>query len=171
MSTIESEKIETGIGVECVPEERTYVLLIVDDEKLVRMVLKRRLAALNLHVLEAENGKKALEILQRESVDVIVSDWMMPELDGLGLCKAVKENVQFQSIHLILMTALSQPEQLAEGLNAGADDFLLKSSTDQEILARIGGGLRARKLRLDLEASYRVILEKQGQLESSVVFS
>ena len=168
MSVMESNNTEIEMSVESVPEERTYTLLIVDDEKLVRIVMKRRLAKLNLCVLEAQNGKEALEILQQESVDLIVSDWMMPELDGLGLCKAVKGNVQFQSIHLILMTALVQPEQLAEGLNCGADDFLLKSSSDQEILARISAGLRARQLRLDLEESYRVISEKQEELDAEL---
>jgi len=168
MGVMESEKTETGMSVESVTEERTYNLLIVDDEKLVRIVMKRRLSKLNLRVLEAENGKEALEILQRESVDLIVSDWMMPELDGLGLCKAVKGNERFQSIHLILMTALVHPEQLAEGLNCGADDFLLKSSSEQEILARIRAGLRARQLRLDLEESYRVLSEKQGELDAEL---
>ena len=85
-----------------------------------------------------------------------------------SLCKAVKGNARFQSIHLILMTALVRPEQLAEGLNCGADDFLLKSSSEEEILARIGAGLRARQLRIDLEESYRVISEKQGELDAEL---
>ncbi len=168
MSVMESIDAEAEIGVERVPEERTYTLLIVDDEKLVRISMKRRLATLHLRLLEAENGRVAMEILQRESVDVIVTDWMMPELDGLDLCKAVKGNPEFQSIQLILMTALVQPEQLAEGLNYGADDFLLKSSSDQEILARIRASLRARKLRLELEGSYRVISEKQEELDAEL---
>jgi len=168
MSVMESQKSQTGIGVERTSEERIYTLLIVDDEKLVRMVMKRRLATLHLRLLEAENGKEALEILQREAVDVIVSDWMMPELDGLELCKVVKGNPQFHAIQVILMTALVHPEQLAEGLNCGADDFLLKSSSDQEILARIRASLRARKLRLDLEDSYRVISAKQEELDAEL---
>ena len=140
MSVMESKDTESEICAERVLEERTYTLLIVDDEKLVRIVMKRRLAKLHLRVLEAESGKEALEILERESVDLIVSDWMMPEIDGLELCKAVKGNTRFQSIQFILMTALVRPEQLAEGLNCGADDFLQKSSSEQEILAE-GGSL------------------------------
>jgi len=163
MSVMESKDTESDICAERVLEERTYTLLIVDDEKLVRIVMKRRLAKLHLRMLEAENGKEALEILERESVDLIVSDWMMPEIDGLELCKAVKGNTRFQSIQFILMTGLVRPEQLAEGLNCGADDFLQKSSSEQEILARIGAGLRARQLRLDLQESYRVMSEKQGE--------
>ena len=160
--------METGMGEQCGTKGRDYTLLLVDDEKLVRIVMKQRLAQLHLRVLEAENGKEALELLQREAVDLIVSDWMMPELDGLGLCKAVKGSDQFQSIQFILMTALDQPQQLAEGLACGADDFLLKSATDQEILARIGAGLRSRELHLNLEESYRLIAEKQSELDSEI---
>ena len=100
MDVMESDKTETGMDVRGATKEYPYSLLIVDDEKLVRMVMKRRLAQLHLRVFEAGNGKEALEILQRETVDLIVSDWMMPELDGLGLCQAVKGNEQFQSIQL-----------------------------------------------------------------------
>ena len=56
-----------------------YTILLVDDEKLVRMVAKRRLSKLNHRMLEAKNGKDALEILEREEVDLVLSDWMMPE--------------------------------------------------------------------------------------------
>ena len=145
-----------------------YTILLVDDEKLVRMVAKRRLNKLHHRMLEAENGREALDILQREKVDLVLSDWMMPELDGPGLCKAIKQDDRFRSIHFILMTALDQPAQIAEGLSRGADDFLPKSASDQEILARVGAGLRARQLRLDLEESYRVITEKQAQLDAEL---
>ena len=143
----------------------TYTILLVDDEKLVRMVAKQRLGKLNHRMLEAENGREALDILRRENVDLVISDWMMPELDGPGLCEAIKQDDRFKSIHFILMTALDQPAQIAEGLRRGADDFLPKSASEQEILARVGAGLRDRQLRLDLEESYRVITEKQEQID------
>ena len=66
------------------------------------------------------------------------------------------------------MTALDQPAQIAEGLSRGADDFLPKSASDQEILARVGAGLRARQLFLDLEESYQLITEKQHQLDNEL---
>lgn len=168
MNVMESDKTETGMNVQGEIKDSPYSLLIVDDERLVRLVMKRRLASLHLRVLEAENGKEALEILQRETVDLIVSDWMMPELDGLGLCQAVKGSDYFKSIQFILMTALDQPQQLAEGLACGADDFLLKSATDQEILARIGAGLRSRQLRIELEEAYRLIAEKQREFDAEI---
>ncbi len=145
-----------------------YTILLVDDEKLVRMVAKRRLSKLGHRLLEAENGKEALVVLQEEKVDLVLSDWMMPELDGPGLCEAMKQDDRLRSIHFILMTALDQPSQIAEGLTRGADDFLPKSASDQEILARVGAGLRARQLFLDLEKSYHIITEKQTQLNNEL---
>ena len=116
-------------------------------------------------------AKTALAILKEEQVDLVLSDWMMPELDGPGLCEAIKKDENLRAIHFIMMTALDQPSQIAEGLTRGADDFLPKSASDQEILARVGAGLRARQLFLDLKASYSVISEKQSQLEHEITFS
>ena len=165
MNVIETSQAPSVVGSETNDGKCTYTILLVDDEKLVRMVAKRRLKTLNHRLLEAENGREALAILEREKVDLVLSDWMMPDLDGPGLCEAIKKDDRLKSIHFILMTALDQPAQIAEGLSRGADDFLPKSASDQEILARVGAGLRARQLFLDLEDSYRLITEKQAQLD------
>ncbi len=168
MSIVESAIHSFAVPPELSNDSRTLNILLVDDEKLVRLVAKRRLSKLHHRILEAENGREALEILEQESVDLVLSDWMMPELDGPGLCEAMKNHDRWRSIHFILMTALDQPEQIAEGLSRGADDFLPKSASDQEILARVGAGLRARQLRLELEESYRMISEKQAQLDAEL---
>ncbi len=143
-------------------------ILIVDDENLVRMVAKQRLKVLNHRLLEAANGREALDILRHESVDLVLSDWIMPELDGLGLCEAIKHDDRLKSIHFILMTSLDEPGQIAEGLSRGADDFLVKSASPQEILARVGAGLRSRRLFLDLEKSHRLLHEKRTQLDNEL---
>ncbi len=166
-------EIETINPIDVVPNQSaqvssSYTILLVDDEKLVRMVAKRRLGKLGHRLLEAENGKDALLVMEREKIDLVLSDWMMPELDGPGLCEAMKLDDRWRSIHFILMTALDQPSQIAEGLTRGADDFLPKSASDQEILARVGAGLRSRQLILDLEESYHVITEKQMQLNNEL---
>ncbi len=145
-----------------------YTILLVDDEKIVRMVAKRRLSKLNHRLLEAEDGQQALEILRREPVDLVLSDWMMPNLDGPGLCEVIKKDHELRSIHFVLMTALDQPEQIAEGLSRGADDFLPKSASDHELHARIGSGLRTRKLLLDLNESYRIISQKQAETDAEI---
>jgi len=168
MNVLESDNASEAVHENFLPSGKAYTILLVDDEKLVRMVAKRRLSKLNHRMLEAENGREALDVLEREKVDLVLSDWMMPELDGPGLCKVIKQDERFRSIHFILMTALDQPAQIAEGLTRGADDFLPKSASEQEILARVVAGLRARQLLLDLKESNRVIKEKQSQLDAEL---
>ena len=151
MNELESDNASEVVHENFLPSGKAYTILFVDDEKLVRMVAKRRLSKLNHRMVEAENGREALDVLEREKVDLVLSDWMMPELDGPGLCKAIKQDERFRSIHFILMTALDQPAQIAEGVTRGADDALPKAASDQEILDRVLAGLRARQLFLDLE--------------------
>jgi phosphoserine phosphatase RsbU/P len=168
MNKLDSSKTSKVACNKFPPNGKVYTILLVDDEKLVRIVAKRRLRKLNHRILEAENGREALDILQQEKVDLVLSDWKMPELDGPGLCRAIKENERYKAIHFILMTSLNQPAQIAEGLAQGADDFFLKTVSDHEMLARVGAGLRARQLLLDLEESYRVVREKQAQLDAEL---
>lgn len=168
MNKLDSNKTSKVACNKIPPNGKVYTILLVDDEKLVRMVAKRRLRKLNHRMLEAENGREALVILQQEKVDLVLSDWKMPELDGPGLCRAIKQDERYKAIHFILMTSLNQPAQIAEGLAQGADDFFLKTVSDHEMLARVGAGLRARQLLLDLEESYRVVREKQAQLDAEL---
>ena len=165
MKPITTDKVVDGKSS---PVESTSTILLVDDEKLARMVAKRRLSKLNYRVLEAANGKEALSLLEREPVDLILSDWMMPDLDGPGLCEAIKGHQKYRTIHFVLMTTLNQPEKIAEGLSRGADDFLPKTSSDQEIISRVRAGLRARQLMLDLEKSNRLLSQKQAELHSDL---
>lgn len=145
-----------------------YTILIVDNEKIVRMVARKRLAKLQYRVLEANNGDEALALLEQEPVDLILSDWVLPGLDGPSLCEAIKQQKRYRTIHFILMTALDHPTQLAEGLSRGADDFLSKTASDLEIVSRIRAGLRARQLKLDVEQSNRLLSQKQAELHSEL---
>ncbi|PJA79552.1 MAG: hypothetical protein CO149_01875 [Nitrospirae bacterium CG_4_9_14_3_um_filter_51_5] len=160
--------IENVHAVDAPPGDPVYTILLVDDEQIVRMIAKKRLAKLPYRVLEAKNGEEALAILDREPVDLILSDWVMPGLDGPGLCEAIKRHERYRTIHFILMTALDNPTQIAEGLRRGADDFLPKSASDQEIFSRVKTGLRARRLTLDLQESNRLLSQKQAELDSEL---
>ena len=149
-------------------DQKKATILLVDDEKVVRMVTKRRIQRMGHSILEAEDGRQALKILRSESVDLVISDWMMPGMDGLELCEAVKSDADLRSVYIILMTALDEPAQMAEGLMRGADDFMTKSASEQEIAARVNAGLRTCQLIAELACSNEVISQQQQALDAEL---
>lgn len=102
-----------------------YTVLVVEDDPEVRAFLLRELAA-NFHVLEAADGKQALEILQQEDVSLVVSDVMMPEMNGFELCRSVKTQLATSHIPVVLLTALSDERQRMYGMAGGADGYIHK---------------------------------------------
>ena len=107
--------------------------------------------------------------------DLFIVDWMMPEMDGPTFCEAVRRDPLLKSSQLLLMTAHDQPAQIAEGLVRGADDFLSKSASKQEITARVLAGLRTSRLVRELEttseelqASMRQLQYKQAETEADL---
>ncbi|MCX6180723.1 MAG: response regulator [Bacteroidetes bacterium] len=102
-----------------------YKILIVDDNNDIRLFLKGELEN-NYQILEAENGKIALEVALQQRPDLILSDVMMPEMDGFELCKAIKTNEELSATPLILLTAKTSEESMLSGLEFGADDYIPK---------------------------------------------
>lgn len=154
---------------------RTPTILIIDDEPLARTSLSGRLQRLGYRILEADDGLQGLEVASRARPDLIIVDWMMPGMDGPSLCEAVKADPALRGIQLILMTAHDQPEQIAEGLARGADDFLSKTASSHEVVARVRAGLRAHNLihqlqeaQADVNRSYDLLQHKQEELESEL---
>lgn len=143
-------------------------ILLVDDEPVSRLGMAARLKRMGLRVLEAGNGKEGLEILRRERPDLTILDWVMPEMDGPTVCEQVRQDPDILSSQLILMTSHDQPEQIAEGLARGADDFLSKAASKQEVLARVQSGLRAASLVRSIESTRDELRAKQGELEGEL---
>ncbi|MEO5955552.1 MAG: SpoIIE family protein phosphatase [Nitrospiraceae bacterium] len=137
-------------------------ILLVEDEPVTRMSMVARLKRLGHRVLEAGNGREALEVVGRERPDLIIVDWMMPEMDGPTFCETVRRDPTMKSVYILLMTSHDQPAQIAEGLARGADDFLSKAASKQEIMARVLAGLRTGRLVRELETT-------GAQLESSML--
>ena len=143
-------------------------VLLVDDEPVSRLSMAARLKRMGLRVLEAGNGKEGLAILRRERPDLTILDWVMPEMDGPTVCEEVRQDPDLLSSQLILMTSHDQPEQIAEGLARGADDFLSKAASKQEVLARVQSGLRAASLVRSIESARDELRAKQGELEGEL---
>ncbi|HRI38746.1 MAG TPA: SpoIIE family protein phosphatase [Nitrospira sp.] len=142
-----------------------HTVLIIDDEPTARVALAARLKRLGYRVLQADDGKVGLDMLRRERPDLTILDWMMPEMDGPSFCELVRQDPELLSSQILMMTSNDQPEQIAEGLARGADDFLSKAASKYEITARVQAGIRAAGLIRRLEDVTAEIRRKQDTLE------
>jgi sigma-B regulation protein RsbU (phosphoserine phosphatase) len=161
-----SNILSTQPAPHAIPASAT--VLLVDDEPVSRLSMAARLKRMGLRVLEAGNGKEGLDILRRERPDLTILDWVMPDMDGPTVCERVRQDPEILSSQIILMTSHDQPEQIAEGLARGADDFLSKAASKQEILARVQSGLRAASLVRSIESARDELRAKQVELEGEL---
>ncbi|HZS76415.1 MAG TPA: ATP-binding protein [Ktedonobacteraceae bacterium] len=127
-------------------------LLVVDDNADMRDYLKRVLSSF-YKVTLANDGDSALQLATSEKPDLIISDVMMPGLDGFGLLSALRANPQTRSIPFILLSARAGEEAVLEGLQAGANDYLVKPFSARELLARVSVLLEVARLRKEVEAA------------------
>ena len=130
-------------------------ILVVEDEPDTRFILGKLLSKENYDVVTVSNGIEALEKLQEYIPKVIIADWTMPKMDGIELCNRVKQNEKTKSVYYIILTARSAVKDRVKGLDVGADDFLLKPTENQELLARIRSGIRIYNLQAELKHSER----------------
>jgi sigma-B regulation protein RsbU (phosphoserine phosphatase) len=130
-------------------------ILIVDDDIVIRTILRRHLSSWEYEVVEAADGLIAWDILQKERISIVLTDWMMPGLDGPGLCRRIREVSGDRYIYVILLTARNNKEDLVEGMESGADDFVEKPFIKEEIRVRIKAGERILALEQDLEEKNR----------------
>jgi DNA-binding NarL/FixJ family response regulator len=123
-------------------------ILIVDDEPLLLLALQRsfRAGEPGWEVVLARSGDEALEQLRLQPFDVLVSDILMPGMDGMALLAQVRADPKLTDTTVIFMTAKDDRESMRAGMTAGADDYLTKPFTPAELLAAISGRLRRREL-------------------------
>ena len=138
----------------------TFPILIVDDNRLQRNMLEASLRSAGHEVVAAENGKEALDLFKKGYYPIVMTDWIMPEMDGLELCRAIREDDSGRYTYLILLTSLDSKNDLIAGLEAGADEYLVKPAHQVELLTR----LKTAKRILDLESSLKRSMEEIGSL-------
>ena len=126
-------------------------ILIADDDKPSRLLLSKILQKLGYEILSAADGAEAWEILQNEKISLVVTDWLMPNMDGLELCHRIREANSSHYTYIIMLTSKDSRLDLIEGLEAGADDFVVKPFNKEELSVRIRAGERILKLERDLE--------------------
>lgn len=126
-------------------------VLIADDDIISRRILESSLKNNGYEVINAADGNEAWEILQKEeSPRLAIIDWMMPGLDGIEICKRVRTYIQEPYVYIILLTSKSLKEEIIEGLEAGADDYLTKPFDRHELIVRLRAGKRIVELQEEL---------------------
>lgn len=138
-------------------------VLIAEDDSLPRLRLKKTLEGWGYEVQAVENGVKAWETFQAERPSLIVSDWMMPQADGLDLCRRVRQD-RTAYTYFILLTSRSDRESLIEALASGADDFIAKPFDDEELHARIRSGERILSLSRELGKRLEQLAEQNESI-------
>ena len=117
-------------------------VLVVEDEPAQREVLSYNLAAEGFRVCQAENGEEALLLVEEDGPDVIVLDWMMPNLSGIEVCRRLKTRNSTRGIPIIMLSARSEEVDKVRGLETGADDYVIKPYSVVELMARVRAQLR-----------------------------
>lgn len=117
-------------------------VLVVDDSAAQRKLVALQLARWGYQVTEADSGDAALRLCQRHKFEIILSDWMMPGMDGLAFCKAFRALPRESYGYFILLTSKSEKTEIASGLENGADDFVTKPVNSDELRARLRAGER-----------------------------
>ena len=122
--------------------ERAIIMdiLIVEDDFISRNILKKMLAEMGQSVIEAENGQEGWEILKSRNIKLVISDWMMPGMNGLDLCKKIRSASFKEYIYVIMLTAKDRRADLMEVFSAGADDYIPKPFDPEELRARVMTG-------------------------------
>ena len=117
--------------------DRVPVLLIADDDEDILMLVQLRLARSGFEVLVARDGEEALSLARERRPDLAVLDWMMPKLSGVEVLRAIRAGDDTSEIPVVLLTARASEADVQEGLAAGADDYVAKPFSPQELATRV----------------------------------
>ncbi len=127
-----------------------FPIMVVDDDVVSRSLVERYLKKAGFEVASAGNGKEAISLLDQRFFPIVLTDWMMPEMDGPELCRKIRGRKMDGYVFIILITARDSKNDIVSGLESGADDYLTKPIHSAELLARINTGIRILKLEQSL---------------------
>ncbi len=132
-----------------------FKVLVADDSPIYRKLVEYALSDQQYTVLFAKNGRQAVELFTKHQPALVVTDWVMPDLTGIELCRHIREQAQTVYTYIIMLTSMSEKDKIVSGLAAGADDYLTKPFHAEELLARVGVGRRFVDLHRQIEAKNR----------------
>jgi diguanylate cyclase (GGDEF)-like protein len=145
---------DTTIVQQLVPQWQCRVL-IVDDDEIVRAQLSNVLTSVGFDVQATASAEEALLVLDTSQHQIVLTDWQMPGMDGLALCRKVREKQVEGYIYVVMLTVRESKQDMLMGMAAGADDFMIKGSSVEEILARLEVARRITHLEYSLRLSNR----------------
>ena len=135
-------KVSETESVTPITVDASPAILLAEDDPVTRMLMTRFLKNAGYEVDAVANGSEALDKMTKRYYPMLVTDWEMPEMDGIALCKAVR-NMQLDGyVYALLLTARDAKEHIIAGLEAGADDYLVKPVHEAELIARLNAGRR-----------------------------
>jgi two-component system cell cycle response regulator len=133
-------------------------ILIVEDETISRRMVKKYLLDAGYGIVEAEDGQSAWELFQNEPFHLVITDWMMPRLNGPELVQKIRAGGQKNYTYIIMLTAMDNKDNIVFGLESGVDEYLTKPFNGKELVARVASGMRI--LRLEEQ-----LMQAQQQME------
>jgi DNA-binding response OmpR family regulator len=147
-------------------------VLIADDDAVTRLMLNSALGKLGHTVYQAENGREAWETWQRDHYSLVISDWMMPDIDGLELCRRIRCNERTEFTYVILLTSRTGKTNYLQAMDAGVDDFMSKPFDKDQLVARVRVATRILELHRSLSLANtdleRRVQERTAELEKAM---
>ena len=139
-------------------------ILAVDDDPISLRLLVRHLEKAGHEVVTATNGKQALAVALQCNPQIVVTDWMMPEMDGIQLCKTLRRFGSGRNLYILILTGRTEEDRIVEAFEAGVDDYIVKPFKPKLLLARIRGGQRVVRLQERVEQDKRTQREQVAKL-------
>ena len=118
---------------------KSWTVLVVDDEHRYRELLEMNLGRRGYRVLQAADGLSAINAVEQETPDLVILDLKLPDIDGYEVCRRIRE---YSNVPIIMLTAKAEPQEKVRGLSTGADDYITKPFSAEELLARVAAVLR-----------------------------
>lgn len=141
-------------------------ILIAEDDEVSRRILQLTLAAAGHEVITTQNGAAAWAILEKDdSPALAILDWMMPDMDGLEVCRLVRQQLTVTPVYIILLTAKANKADVVQGLEAGANDYILKPFNRDELHARVQVGETVVNLQQNLAARVKELEKSLAQVK------
>ncbi len=165
---VREAELRRGLRRRKLPEGLGMRVLIAEDDPISRHLLQRTLEQWGYEVVAAPDGAEAWRLFESADFPLVISDWVMPEIDGLELVRRIRSSARPGYVYTLLLTSKSQKEEVVAGMVAGADDYVSKPFDRDELRARLRAGERIVRLEEALLAQNRALSERNADMEADL---